>query len=93
MTRRKKTTGWPEGFEEYIRQREFTDMENLVLWDCSVMCECFEEALARWKALEGSVTEAEMRSDEWKAVRGIADQISMDHWRWSLPKSEYQMKG
>ncbi len=78
MSHGKKTTGWPEGFEEYIRQRQFTDMENLLLWDCAVMCECFEEALARWIGLEGAVPEAEMRSDEWKAIRGIADEISID---------------
>jgi hypothetical protein len=78
MNRRKKATGCPEGFEEYIRERQFTDMEDLLLWDCAVMCECFDEALARWKGLEGSVAEAEIRSDAWKVVHGIADEISID---------------
>jgi hypothetical protein len=55
MSRKKKTTGWPEGFEKYIRGRRFTNMENLFLWEGAVMCECFEKALARWKGLEGSV--------------------------------------
>ena len=80
MSDGKKRTGWAEGFENYIRQRQFTDMENLVLWDCAVMCECFEEALARWKELTGEVPEAEMRSDAWKAVRSIADEISLHRW-------------
>lgn len=78
MNRRKKTTDWPEGFEDYILGREFSDIEELLLWDCTCMCECFEEALARWKEREGWVEPSLMRSEEWKAVRVIADEISMD---------------
>jgi hypothetical protein len=78
MNRRKKTTEWPERFEAYIRGREFTDMESLLLWDCACMCECFEEALRRWMEREGLAEPSSMCQEEWKAVRVIADQISMD---------------
>ncbi|GEM_PF-4543725 len=80
MSRRKKTTGWPEGFEAYIRCRQFTDIEELLLWDCANMYECFQLALASWKDREGAVVVAEMRSEEWRAVRGLANEISIERF-------------
>lgn len=78
MSRRKKTTDWPEGFEAYIRGCQFTDMEELLLWDCANMFESFQDSLARWREIEGTVHVAEMRSKEWMAIRVIADEISME---------------
>jgi hypothetical protein len=80
MRGRKKTTEWPEGFEAYIRCRQFTDVEELLLWDCANMFESFQEALARWEALGGRVHQVQMRAEEWKAVRGLADEISMERF-------------
>jgi len=77
MNRRERTTDWPEGFEAYVRGRRFTDVEELLLWDCACMIECFEEAQARWKEREGWVQQAEMRSEGWKAVRTLADEASL----------------
>lgn len=78
MARTRKPTDWPEGFEAYTRAHRFTDLEELLLWDCSLMHECFEEALARWKDREGWVNASEMRSDEWKMVRIMADEIALE---------------
>jgi hypothetical protein len=78
MNRRKRTTDWPEGFEAYIRGRIFTDVEELLLWDCACMVECWEEALARWKKREGRGQPAEMRSGEWNQVRLLADEVSCE---------------
>jgi hypothetical protein len=80
MSKRKRTTDWPEGFEIYIRGRRFTDIEELLLWDCACMVECWEEALARWNQGQGRGQPAEMRSGEWKNVRVIADEISRERW-------------
>jgi len=78
MIHRKRTTGWPEGFEAYIRGRRFTDVEELLLWDCACMVECWEEALVRWKEREGRGQLAEMRSGEWNQVRMLADEVSCE---------------
>ena len=77
MKKPEKTTGWPEGFEAYIRSRRFTDVEELLLWDCSSMNECLQEALKAWLEQSG-MDQASMRAEEWKVVRIKADQISMD---------------
>jgi len=78
MSRRKKTTDWPEGFEAYIRGRQFTDMEGLLIWDCANMFESFQEALTRSTDLVDAVPERDMRAEEWRAVRHLADEISME---------------
>ena len=78
MSRRKRTTDWLAGFEAYIRGRQFTDVEELLLWDCACMCCCWDEALARWKEREGWGQLAEMRSGEWNQVRMLADEVSCE---------------
>ena len=80
MNRSVKATGWPEGFQADIRSREFTDMEELILWDCACMCECFQEALATWMDRTGRTRDSGMQSEEWKAVLAIAGEISMERW-------------
>jgi len=77
MKKCEKTTGWPEGFEAYIRGRSFTDMEELLLWDCSSMHECLQEALNGWLDQSG-MDQTSMRAEEWREVRIKADQISME---------------
>jgi hypothetical protein len=78
MVRRRKPTGWPDGFEAYIRGREFRDIEELLLWDCASMVECFEAAEAKWRERQGWPEGKMMRSDEWKQVRMVADEIAME---------------
>lgn len=78
MVRRRKPTGWPEGFEAYIRCRAFRDIEELLLWDCASMVECFEAAEARWRERVGWSEGKKMRSDEWKKVLIVADEIAIE---------------
>ena len=80
MIQSKRTTGWPDGFEAYVRGRRFTDVEVLLLWDCASMVKCWEEALARWMEREGWVQRAEMRCDEWKVVHELADEVARARW-------------
>jgi hypothetical protein len=72
-----KATDWPEGFEAWIRAHRFTEVEDLLLWDCSVMCECFEAGLARWMERSGRVNTSELRRDEWKHVRIVANEMAL----------------
>jgi hypothetical protein len=64
MIRRKRTTDWPEGYVANIRGRRFTGLEELLLWDRAVMCECFEEVLAIRKEWEGWLRPTKMRFNE-----------------------------
>lgn len=78
MHQKTKATGWPEGFESWIRAHRLTDAEELLLWDCSMMCECLEAGLARWMEREGRVNSSEIRRDEWNQVRNMADEIALE---------------
>ena len=42
------------------------------------MFESFQEALTLWEDQGGGTSEVEMRSEAWKAVRSLADEISME---------------
>jgi hypothetical protein len=43
------------------------------------MCELCDKALARWRERRGWVHRAEMRSDEWKSVQELADEMGDDN--------------